>query len=71
MSLNKIARELDYRDVAHLEMNLDGDMELSKYWGIIKELYSEASEYYELAYNNCRGLAHDELNEIVDKYEKG
>ena len=47
MSLNKIARELDYRDVAHLEMNLDGDMELSKYWGIIKELYSEADEYYE------------------------
>ena len=70
MSLNKIARELDYRDVAHLEMNLDGDMELSKYWGIIKELYSEASEYYELAYNNCSGLAHDELNEIVNKYEK-
>jgi hypothetical protein len=69
-SLNKIARELDYRDVAHLEMNLDGDMELSKYWEIIKELYSEAEELYELAYNNCSGLAHDELNEIVNKYEK-
>jgi hypothetical protein len=69
-SLNSISKELGYRDVAHLEMNLDGDMELSKYWEIIKELYSEAEELYELAYNNCSGLAHDELNEIVYKYEK-
>ena len=70
MSLRKIVKELGYRDVAHLEMNLDGNMELSKYWEIIKELYSEAEELYELAYNNCSGLAHDELYQIVSKYEK-
>ena len=63
-SLNSISKELGYRDVAHLEMNLDGDMELSKYWEIIKELYSEAEELYELAYNNCRGLDHYELNKL-------
>ena len=68
MSLNKIARELDYRDVAHLEMNLDGNMELSKYWEIIKKLYSEAEELYELAYNTCNGLALDDLSNIVTKY---
>ena len=70
MSLSKIVKELGYRDVAHLEMNLDGNMELSKYWEIIKELHSEADEYYELAYNNCRGLALDELIIIKYKYEK-
>ena len=69
MSLLKISKELGYVDVAHLEMNLDGS-EIGKYWEIIKELYSEAEELYELAYNNCSGLAHDELNEIVNKYEK-
>ena len=53
-SLNSISKELGYRDVAHLEMNLDGDIELSKYWKIIKELYSEAKELYELAYNDCK-----------------
>ena len=68
MSLNKIARELDYRDVAHLEMNLDGNMELSKYWEVIKKLHSEAEELYELAYNTCNGLALDDLSNIVTKY---
>jgi hypothetical protein len=63
-SLNSISKELGYRDVAHLEMNLDGNMELSKYWEIIKELYSEAEELYELAHNNCRGLDHYELNKL-------
>ena len=70
MSLNKIARELDYRDVAHLEMNLDGNMELSKYWEIIKKLYSETEELYELAYNTCYGLTLDDLSNIVTKYER-
>jgi len=69
-SLNSISKELGYIDVAHLEMNLDGNMEFSKYWEIIKELYSKAEELYEFAYDNCRGLAHDELDEIINKYEK-
>lgn len=34
-----------------------------------KKLREHTEELYELAYNNCRGLAHDELNEIVEKYE--
>ena len=42
-------------------------------WVEVKE-YNRLKEYleelYELAYNNCRGLAHDELNEIVKKYEQ-
>jgi hypothetical protein len=42
-------------------------------WVEVKE-YNRLNEYleelYELAYNNCSGLAHDELNEIVSKYEK-
>ena len=63
-SLNSISKELGYRDVAHLEMNLDGNMELSKYWEIIKELYSEAEELYELSYNKCMGLDHYELNKL-------
>jgi hypothetical protein len=50
MSLNIIAKELGYRDVAHLEMNLDGNIELSKYWEVIKTLHSGMEELYELAY---------------------
>ena len=70
MSLNIIARQLDYRDVAHLEMNLDGNIELSKYWEVIKKLHSGMEELYELAYNNCNGLALDELSGIVNKHER-
>lgn len=35
--------------------------------------YEKLKEYneelFDLAYNNCNGLAHDELYEIVNKYE--
>tara|TARA_R110000782_G_scaffold123895_2_gene215376 strand:+ start:737 stop:937 length:201 start_codon:yes stop_codon:yes gene_type:complete len=44
MGLHGIAKELGYTGVEHLEMNLDGNMELSKYWEIIKGLYSEGNE---------------------------
>ncbi len=40
-------------------------------WVEVKE-YNRLKEYveelYEFAYDNCRGLAHDELDEIINKY---
>ncbi len=34
-----------------------------------KKLLEYNEELFDLAYNNCNGLAHDKLYEIVDKYK--
>ena len=53
--------------------NGDGMSEDPKGIWVEKKEYDKLKNYigelFELAINNCRGLSHDELFEIVEKYE--
>lgn len=67
---SKIHNELWNRLMDVIVANIQSVKHLRSEEDEINRLTNFNDELFELAYNNCKGLAHDELYEVVDKYEK-
>ena len=81
MNAEQYLNEIDYNntpvhgerfddlDIADLSDILEAYAE-QRVLKVLKNMREYNNELFELASNNCNGLAHDELHEIVEKYEQ-